>query len=326
MLNQLGKHATNADILYGTEESLEKKLNEIKNLQKKIYLKGKETGAKSSIETENKIGEIKDQKEKIKLMDNRYSKDYSLFKNLPKDFDNTPNNFDTNSDSLLDNTYNRIKSSKFKSAAQKEKIIEQIKSIQTKNELLSELGENATPADILYGTPESLQQKLYKLWASEVSYDEIGKYLNINGDSSANVKWQRPVNYTKVSSPYGLRFHPIEHKYKKHNGVDLKVVQGTVVKAFSSGKVEFAGTMKGYGYVIVINHGNWNGKIIKTKYAHLSKFNVKKGDTIDIGANIGLSGGKPGTAGAGGSTGQHLHFEVLENNVPVDPMKYLNKH
>ena len=97
---------------------------------------------------------------------------------------------------------------------------------------------------------------------------------------------------------------------------------GTEVRASLPGIVEAAENQKGYGYVVVINHGRINGKELKTKYAHLSKFDVVKGMQVNSQQKIGLSGGIPGTLGAGSSTGEHLHFEVLEDSLPVDPVKY----
>ena len=73
----------------------------------------------------------------------------------------------------------------------------------------------------------------------------------------------------------------------------------------------------------IINHGKINGKEVKTKYAHLSRIDVKIGNKINKDTTLGLSGGTPGTRGAGTSTGAHLHFEVLEDNIPQDPMKYI---
>ena len=174
--------------------------------------------------------------------------------------------------------------------------------------------EELTPAEILYGKVEDKNSEDTNINA------DIDKRKDINN----NDKWEKPVNYMRVSSPYSPnRYHPVEHKYKKHDGVDLAVKQGSNIQIPASGIVEFAGEQKGYGYVVVINHGKINGKTVKTKYAHLSKINVRKGENIKKGGSIGLSGGQRGTKGAGTSTGPHLHFEVHENGIPQNPMRYL---
>ncbi|MBR5303244.1 MAG: M23 family metallopeptidase [Candidatus Gastranaerophilales bacterium] len=111
--------------------------------------------------------------------------------------------------------------------------------------------------------------------------------------------------------------------YKKHhNGIDIAIPQGSSVKSQANGVVEYADEKGAYGNLIIINHGTVSGKEVKTRYAHLSKINVKKGDKIKAGTEIAKSGGKKGTPGAGTSTGAHLHLEVLENGKFANPENY----
>lgn len=131
------------------------------------------------------------------------------------------------------------------------------------------------------------------------------------------------IDNNSITSPFGMRYHPIHKKYIGHKGIDLKCKAGTEVRASLPGIVETAENQNGYGYIVIINHGLINGKELKTKYAHLSKFDVVKGMQVNSQQKIGLSGGIPGTLGAGSSTGEHLHFEVLEDSIPVDTVKYL---
>ena len=187
------------------------------------------------------------------------------------------------------------------------------KEMQYKNKLLNILKDKASPADVLYPDTDILERKI----------KELGLTDSENHPNNSIGNWQKPVEYQRISSPYGWRIHPIQKIKKFHTGVDLSIPQGTQVKTPMDGTVEFAGEQGGYVYVVIINHGTINGKNIKTKYAHLSKFNVKKGDIVKANSSLGLSGGKKGAPGAGTSTGPHLHFEVLENNMPVDPKKYI---
>lgn len=122
------------------------------------------------------------------------------------------------------------------------------------------------------------------------------------GDGALN--W--PVN-GKITSSYGYRSSGF------HNGLDLGAKYGTTVKAAAGGKVTLAAYSGGYGYCVLIDHGNG----IKTRYAHLSKMSVKKGDTVLRGEKIGEIGS------TGNSTGPHLHFEVIKNGKTQNPINYL---
>ena len=121
-----------------------------------------------------------------------------------------------------------------------------------------------------------------------------------------------------VTGPFGLRFHPILHYTRMHNGVDMTAPCGQPVASAAAGKVIFAGVNGGYGNLVVVDHGIINGVRLMTKYGHLSAFSIHVGDTVSPGSQIGLAG----TTGL--STGCHLHFEVMVNGSYVDPAPYLN--
>lgn len=98
-------------------------------------------------------------------------------------------------------------------------------------------------------------------------------------------------------------FHP------GHNGLDFGVIVGTPVEATMNGKVTYAGwNNQGYGNLVIVENGDY-----KTYYAHLSSIPVSAGDSVAAGTTIGLSGN------TGNSTGPHLHYEIRQNNVPIDP-------
>ena len=121
-----------------------------------------------------------------------------------------------------------------------------------------------------------------------------------------------PVRYAGVSSPFGNRFHPVLKRYILHTGVDL-VAKYVPLRAAKSGVVTFAGNMSGYGKIIIIRHDNG----YETRYAHLSVISTNVGEHVNQGDLIGKTGN------SGRTTGAHLHFEVRQNGVPKNPMKYL---
>lgn len=112
--------------------------------------------------------------------------------------------------------------------------------------------------------------------------------------------------------------YPFRHLFE-HSGIDLRLYQGTTLKAAAPGYVVWAKQGNMYGNFVMILHANG----ISTVYAHMSSINVSVDQFVERGQVIGLSGGMPGTPGAGLSTGPHLHFEVRKNGIPVNPINYL---
>lgn len=138
---------------------------------------------------------------------------------------------------------------------------------------------------------------------------------------SKDTSWIRPVS-ANVTSPFGYRKDPITGKAQKfHAGIDYGCSLGTGVKATNSGTVATANYQGGYGNMIIINHGTYNGKQMTSAYGHLQTFLVNIGDRVSQGQIIAYSGGVGATAGR--STGPHLHFEIRENGNPVNPTKYV---
>ena len=151
---------------------------------------------------------------------------------------------------------------------------------------------------------EESAQLTKKILAAQSSKDYVG----------GEMAWPSP-GYTKVTSSYGYRNHPILKKKKLHTGVDIAVPSGSNIVAANGGKVIFSGSYGGYGKAVIIDHG---GKT-STLYAHNSKLLVKEGDTVARGETIAKSGS------TGLSTGPHLHFEVRINGAHTNPMPYITK-
>lgn len=117
----------------------------------------------------------------------------------------------------------------------------------------------------------------------------------------------------EINSPFGIRMHPSYGTQEFHQGVDLEAETGDDVYAAAAGRVTYAGRQKGYGKVVIIDHG----REISSVYAHLSDTTVRKGDQVDAGQRIGRVGV------SGNATGSHLHFELRVSGEAVDPLDYL---
>ena len=126
-----------------------------------------------------------------------------------------------------------------------------------------------------------------------------------------------------VTSPYGMRVHPVTGIYKLHDGTDFGVGCGTPVHAAASGTVIQTANVPGYGNQLVVDNGIIRGAGVATSYNHLSSFAVGYGTRVSRGQVIAYSGGGEGMAGAGYSTGCHLHFMVYVNGGTTDPMGWL---
>lgn len=137
-----------------------------------------------------------------------------------------------------------------------------------------------------------------------------GGYYNFAGESSRRFYLSSPLEFSRVSSGYGMRFHPVTGQHKAHLGVDYAAPTGTPVRTVGDGIVEFAGVQGGYGNVIQIRHRS--NQI--TVYAHLSRIDVRKGQRVGQGDRIGAVGS------TGVSTGPHLHFEFRDNGQHRDPL------
>ncbi len=116
-----------------------------------------------------------------------------------------------------------------------------------------------------------------------------------------------------TTSNFGTRTDPFLKRAAFHSGMDFSATSGSPVLAAANGTVVFAGSNGGYGNMIEIDHGNG----LKTRYAHLSRILVSKGDTIDGGERIGLVGS------TGRSTGPHLHFEVRRDGNAINPASFI---
>lgn len=133
--------------------------------------------------------------------------------------------------------------------------------------------------------------------------------------SGGAMSW--PVQNTYITSPYGMRLHPILNVYKLHDGTDFGAGCGTPIYAAASGTVASAYYDSAYGNRVLVSHGLLGGRSVATSYNHMTSDAVSVGQRVSKGQVIGYAGT------TGYSTGCHLHFMVYENGSTVDPMGWL---
>jgi murein DD-endopeptidase MepM/ murein hydrolase activator NlpD len=134
--------------------------------------------------------------------------------------------------------------------------------------------------------------------------------------ASDNGRLSYPVS-SYITSPYGMRFHPVLHYWKLHDGTDFRAPCGVPIRAAASGVVTDKYYNGGYGNRIFVSHGVMDGSSITTVYNHLSRYKARVGERVSKGEIIGYSGT------TGYSTGCHLHFMVYQDGRVVNPMKWL---
>lgn len=146
-----------------------------------------------------------------------------------------------------------------------------------------------------------------------LTFEKIDVLMNYK-DSIKNIPLGAPVYKYQLSSEFGTRSDPFKKHLAKHKGLDMRSALGSRISAMAGGKVLSAGYQNnGYGNIVEIDHGNG----FSTKYAHLNKIYVKKGEQIKFNQAIGEVGH------SGRATGNHLHYEVLYRGTNVNPLTFV---
>lgn len=180
-------------------------------------------------------------------------------------------------------------------------------------------GEAMRPGRVLSAEFVNNGKKFQAMWFQEPLADVLsarattpnkGGYFTLDGQSLRRSFLASPMEFSRITSGFKMRFHPILQKWSAHLGIDYAAPTGTSVRSIGNGTVEFAGVQNGFGNVVFINHGNNR----LTVYGHLSRINVRKGQSVAQSQNIGAVGA------TGWATGPHLHFEFRINGKPTDPV------
>jgi murein DD-endopeptidase MepM/ murein hydrolase activator NlpD len=175
-------------------------------------------------------------------------------------------------------------------------------------EVLEGDGEALRAGRILSAEFINAGRAYHAVWFEEPGHK--GGYYDFEGQSSLREYLSSPLEFTRVSSGYGMRFHPVHGDRRAHLGVDFAAPTGTPVRTIGDGVVTFSGRQGGYGNVVFVQHRK--GHV--TVYAHLSRIDVQRGQRIGQGDRVGAVGC------TGTCTGPHLHFEFRDNGRHLDPL------
>ncbi|HWP10909.1 MAG TPA: M23 family metallopeptidase [Ramlibacter sp.] len=143
-----------------------------------------------------------------------------------------------------------------------------------------------------------------------------GAYYTLDGKSLETSYLASPMEFSRVTSSFAMRFHPILHRWKAHLGTDYGAATGTPVRSVGEGVVVFAGEQNGFGKVVIVKHNSTD----ETLYAHLSRIGVRPGQSVSQGHSIGAVGM------TGWATGPHLHFEFRVNGVHRNPQEIARRN
>lgn len=168
--------------------------------------------------------------------------------------------------------------------------------------------------------PGNRLHKIEALLREAKNYEDMKEILPI-------IKKQRPIyefiptispingrDKPRYTSKFGFRKDPINGELRMHSGIDIETDYAAYIYATATGKVIFVSTKGGYGKTVIIEHKYG----FKTLYGHMSGYNCRKGQMVTKGQIIGFLGN------TGRTTGKHIHFEIIKNNVKINPIKFLN--
>lgn len=190
-----------------------------------------------------------------------------------------------------------------------EALVEQAE--QNRNNVDSEIGD-------LQKDYQDAKDREYQQW-----YDKYyGQQGSTGGSTGGNagtgntvngITWLVPCKYSRISSPYGWRIHPVYHDRRFHHGVDLSAPSGTPIYATRSGKVTIATYSSTAGYYVNVDHGDG----FMSRYLHMTHYVVAPGQQVSAGQLLGYVGS------TGTSTGPHLHLSLYYNGASVNPADYI---
>ncbi len=170
-------------------------------------------------------------------------------------------------------------------------------------------------SDKIDGVEDDIEAKEYEQWLSTSKPSSGSNSSPSSGDYyvASDATWITPCYYTRMTSPFGWRVHPIYGDWRFHYGIDLAGPKGTPIYATRAGTVTRTTYDSSSGYYVVLNHGDG----FESKYLHMTHYIVSPGQYVSAGQVIGYMGS------TGASTGSHLHFSIMYNGQHVNPAKYI---
>ena len=173
-------------------------------------------------------------------------------------------------------------------------------------------GQPAKEGNISYAVMR-LGGKEIALYRYQSDPNSPAEYFDSKGESAKGMLMKTPVDGARITSGFGMRFHPVLGYSRMHKGIDFGVPIGTPVMSAGSGTIAFMGWENGYGRFVLVNNGNG----YSTAYGHLSRFapGIHRGSHVGQAQIIAYSGN------TGMTTGPHLHYEIRVNNQQVNPLK-----
>ncbi|MCG8475463.1 MAG: M23 family metallopeptidase [Cytophagales bacterium] len=178
------------------------------------------------------------------------------------------------------------------------------------------LAEDLEQEELIIKATERLDKLKQKMYIQTRSYDRLIELAKNKEKLWASIPAIQPVSnkeLKRLSSGFGMRMHPILKRKIRHHGFDYSAPRGTPIYATGDGVVKKLRRNGAYGIQVMIDHGYG----YMTRYAHMQKYIVKRGQKVKRGQCIGYVGN------TGRSTAPHLHYEVLKNNKPVNPINYI---
>ena len=175
--------------------------------------------------------------------------------------------------------------------------------------------KNYRTSDLMIESAKKIDEISKTLIVQSKSYEELLELAKSKSEMMASIPAISPINSKNLNkgiSGFGSRIHPIYKIKKSHMGMDFAAPTGTPIYATGNGIIRETGKERGYGNMVKIDHDYG----YETLYGHMSKINVKKGQKIKRGEVIGYVGN------TGISTGPHLHYEVIKDNRPVNPINF----
>lgn len=172
-------------------------------------------------------------------------------------------------------------------------------------------------SDLIIETNQRMDVLQKRLVVESKSLDEIAELAANKEKLLAAMPAIQPVenkDLRRISSGYGYRYHPILKMSRMHNGIDFSASNGANIYATADGVVSKASSQRGYGKIVTIDHGFG----FETRYAHMRKMNVRRGQKVNRGQVIGEVGN------TGLSTAPHVHYEIRKNGRTVNPINYFH--